>query len=283
MQDMQQQQQQQHESENEDISADFVDVTTPPAASSIRAAPPAEIRDQTIGTKAAQSAQDDEDALSDISQEELTTTSAAQGHDEDLSDVSMEDLLSEDESAAARVPEEATTAAKAVGASAPSKSRDTSVPSVGVDLAPAATAASSSIMVAPPTGSSESARKRHYSSGSSGQLSGSGRDAWLSAFGVDQSTRNTAAHTGPQLIDALAQPYRRAFQRGISANTVGRLSAPNAKASGTEGAVGGSCSSSGAVRNGSQTDRQSVSHRLIIYQLKILFAKDGFSFFLPPF
>ena len=255
MQDMQQQQQQQqHESENDDISADVVDVTKPPAASSIRAAPPAEIRDQTIGTKAAQSVQD-------------------------LSDVSMEDLLSEDESAAARVPEEATTAAKAVGASAPSKSRDTSVPSVGVDLAPAATAASSSIMVAPPTGSSESARKRHYSSGSSGQLSGSGRDAWLSAFGVDQSTRNTAAHTGPQLIDALAQPYRRAFQRGISANTVGRLSAPNAKASGTEGAVGGSCSSSGAVRNGSQTG----SHRLIIYQLKILFAKDGFSFFLPPF
>jgi hypothetical protein len=55
----------------------------------------------------------------------------------------------------------------------------------------------------------------------SGQQPGSSnRAAWLSSFG---SSRPAAAAVGPQLIEPLAQPNRRAFQRGISANTVSLL------------------------------------------------------------
>jgi len=54
------------------------------------------------------------------------------------------------------------------------------------------------------------------------ELSGAARNRWMSAFAHTKVAPSTAAGR-PQLIEPLAQPQRRAFQRGISAGTVDRL------------------------------------------------------------
>jgi hypothetical protein len=79
-------------------------------------------------------------------------------------------------------------------------------------------------------------------------LSDSKRDAaWRSAFG------GSTNRGPPPLIEALAQPHRRSFQRGISANTVDRLTAaPTATAAEAGSSRGATAPASGAPRHACQ-------------------------------